>query len=107
MPEDFSVVINGQRLSTRADAERPLLDVLREDFKLTGTKYGCGEGQCGACTVLVDGVPMRSCITTIGEIVMQFKRSKDWKRIPNFIKFNRRFWIAKQCNAVIACPATS
>ena len=68
MPEDFSLVVNGQRRSTRTDSERPLLDVLREDFKLTGTKYGCGEGECGACTVLVDGVPMRSCTTTIGEI---------------------------------------
>jgi aerobic-type carbon monoxide dehydrogenase small subunit (CoxS/CutS family) len=68
MPEDFSLVVNGQRRSTRTDAARPLLDVLREDFKLTGTKYGCGEGECGACTVLVDGVPMRSCITTIGEV---------------------------------------
>ncbi len=68
MPQDFSLIINGKRRSTRTDAERPLLDVLREDFKLTGTKYGCGEGECGACTVLLDGVPTRSCITSVGEI---------------------------------------
>lgn len=68
MPEDFHLVVNGQRRSTNTDPERPLLDVLREDFKLTGTKYGCGEGECGACTVFVDGVPTRSCVTTVGEV---------------------------------------
>ena len=68
MPQDFELVVNGQRRTTRTDEQRPLLDVLREDFKLIGTKYGCGEGECGACTVLVNGVPMRSCITTVGEV---------------------------------------
>ena len=68
MPQKFRLIVNGKRYSTRTDAERPLLDVLREDFKLTGTKYGCGEGECGACTVLVDGVPTRSCVTTVGEV---------------------------------------
>ena len=47
------------------EPDRPLLDVLREDFGLTGTKYGCGEGQCRACTVLMDGKPVRSCITPV------------------------------------------
>ena len=51
-----------------ADAARPLLSVLRDDLALTGTKYGCGEGQCGACTVLVDGVPVRSCLTPCGTV---------------------------------------
>ena len=68
MPETFDLTVNGKKLSTRTDTERPLLDVLREDFQLTGTKYGCGEGECGACTVLLDGVPTRSCITSIGEV---------------------------------------
>ena len=60
--------LNGkvQRVST--DSRRPLLEVLREDFDLTGTKYGCGEGQCRACTVLIDGSPERSCQTDIGEV---------------------------------------
>src|SRR5262249_47431333 len=48
-----------------ADGERSLLSVLREDLDLTGCKYGCGEGQCGACTVLIDGVAARSCITPV------------------------------------------
>ena len=53
-----------RRLDT--DATRSLLSVLREDLDLTGSKYGCGEGQCGACTVLIDGQPTRSCVTPVG-----------------------------------------
>ena len=55
--------LNGNASSVDSDPERPLLEVLREDLGLTGTKYGCGEGQCGACTVLLDDQPVRSCIT--------------------------------------------
>jgi len=68
MQQDFNLIVNGDRRRARTDADRPLLDVLREDFELTGTKYGCGEGVCGACTVLLDGVPTRSCITSVGEV---------------------------------------
>ncbi len=68
MTVEIQLTINGSQHTTRTDLERPLLDVLREDFQLTGTKYGCGEGLCGACTVLVDGTPTRSCITSIGEV---------------------------------------
>ncbi len=71
MPQEFRLIVNGKRLSTRTDAERPLLDVIREDLKLTGTKSGCGEGECGACTVLVDGVPTRSCITSVADVGSQ------------------------------------
>lgn len=52
-------------LRVEADPERSLLSVLRDDLDLTGTKYGCGEGQCGACTVLLDGVAARSCRTPL------------------------------------------
>src|SRR5512132_4721839 len=55
--------VNGSKRPTNADAERSLLSVLREHLDLTGTKYGCGEGQCGACTVLIDGKAQRSCVT--------------------------------------------
>ena len=54
--------INGTRRRIEVDPERSLLSVLRDDLDLTGAKYGCGEGQCGACTVLIDGTPSRSCI---------------------------------------------
>ncbi len=67
MPRELHLTVNGQQRTTNSDEERPLLEVLREDFGLTGTKYGCGEGECGACTVLVDGIPTRSCITSIGQ----------------------------------------
>src|ERR1700720_1657091 len=61
--------VNGSRHAIDADAERPLLSVLRDDLDLTGSKYGCGEGRCGACTVLVDGRPTRSCTTPVSAAV--------------------------------------
>jgi aerobic-type carbon monoxide dehydrogenase small subunit (CoxS/CutS family) len=60
--------LNGHDVSIDADGEQSLLSVLRDNLDLTGSKYGCGEGQCGACTVLLDGVATRSCITTIGQV---------------------------------------
>jgi aerobic-type carbon monoxide dehydrogenase small subunit (CoxS/CutS family) len=61
MQQSIALVINGERRSVTTDSDRPLLDVLREDLNLTGAKFGCGERQCGACTVLVDGRPAFSC----------------------------------------------
>ncbi len=60
--------VNGSMRRIDADPERTLLSVLRDDLDLTGTKYGCGEGQCAACTVLVDGVPSHSCLTKVGAV---------------------------------------
>lgn len=57
----ITLLVNGSKQQVNVDPEKPLLYVLRDDLGLTGTKYGCGEGQCGACTVLVDGSPERSC----------------------------------------------
>jgi aerobic-type carbon monoxide dehydrogenase small subunit (CoxS/CutS family) len=57
--------INGTKRRVEVDAERSLLSVLRDEFDLTGAKYGCGEGQCGACTVLVDGRAIRSCLAPV------------------------------------------
>lgn len=57
--------INGQEIELRAHPMKRLLDVLREDLGLTGTKEGCGEGECGACTVLVDGEPVVSCLMPV------------------------------------------
>ncbi len=59
----FELRVNGVVRQVESDPEKMLLDVLREDLNLTGAKYGCGEGQCGACTVLIDGKAVRSCIT--------------------------------------------
>ncbi len=55
--------VNGTKRRVEVDGERSLLSVLRDELDLTGAKYGCGEGQCGACTVLVDGRAVRSCLT--------------------------------------------
>jgi isoquinoline 1-oxidoreductase alpha subunit len=57
--------VNGKAVAVTAAVDTPLLWVLRDELKLTGTKYGCGIAQCGACTVLADGQPIRSCSTTI------------------------------------------
>ncbi|HTS04086.1 MAG TPA: (2Fe-2S)-binding protein [Candidatus Eisenbacteria bacterium] len=62
------LVINGKDYSVDTDPQASLLSVLREDLDLTGSKYGCGEGMCGACTVLIDGKAQRSCITRAGSV---------------------------------------
>src|SRR5882724_5669949 len=59
----MDLIVNGSRHAIKSDPDRPLLYVLRDELDLTGAKYGCGEGQCGACTVLLDGVAVRSCQT--------------------------------------------
>jgi isoquinoline 1-oxidoreductase subunit alpha len=60
-----SLNVNGKKLRVDVDPQTPLLYVLRDHLNLTGTKYGCGEARCGACTVLVDGQPVRSCVTPV------------------------------------------
>lgn len=61
--------INGKKHRVEAEPDTSLLTVLRDDLDLTGAKYGCGEGQCGACTVLIDGQAARSCVTQVGGAV--------------------------------------
>lgn len=61
----MKLTVNGKVREIQSDPERPLLEVLREDLGLTGVKYGCGEGQCRACTVLLDGKAVTSCATPV------------------------------------------
>ena len=65
---DFSILVNGKKHIVNADTDTPLLWVLRDQLNYVGTKYGCGIGQCGACTVHIDGNAMRSCSITIAEL---------------------------------------
>ena len=60
--------VNGKKLRVDVDSQTPLLYVLRDHLNLTGTKYGCGESKCGACSVLIDGVVMRSCVTPVARV---------------------------------------
>ena len=63
--------VNGEQRQLDVDPETPLLWVLRDALQLTGTKFGCGQGLCGACTVHIDGIPARSCVTTVGSVQTQ------------------------------------
>jgi len=71
--------VNGTPRSLTTDPQRRLLDVLREELQLTGTKYGCGEGQCGACLVYLDGEPARSCLLPV--------KAADGKSVNNVLGF--------------------
>lgn len=65
----FQLKVNGEVHPVDADPDTPLLWVLRDSLDLTGTKYGCGEGVCGSCTVLLDGEAVRSCILSVSDVV--------------------------------------
>jgi isoquinoline 1-oxidoreductase subunit alpha len=68
MQKVSELYLNGKKLRINAEPDRTLLSVLRDDLDLTGSKYGCGEGQCGACTVLIDGQATRSCVTRLAAV---------------------------------------
>ena len=71
MDTTITFTVNGQSRSVTTDPQRPLLEVLREDLQLTGAKYGCGEGQCRACTVLLGGKSVASCLVPCGDADQQ------------------------------------
>lgn len=66
--DGLEITVNGQPHQVQADPETPLLYVLRNELKLNAAKFGCGLSQCGACTVHVDGQPVRSCVLPVGEV---------------------------------------
>ena len=70
MGTKYNIRVNGRVYAVEAEPDTALLNVLREQLELTGTKYGCGEGQCGACTVLMDGQARRSCMTPISTVAV-------------------------------------
>jgi aerobic-type carbon monoxide dehydrogenase small subunit (CoxS/CutS family) len=68
MTAEIKFTVNGKQQTASTESERSLLDFLREDLHLTGTKYGCGEGACRACMVLLEGKPVQSCLTAMSEV---------------------------------------
>lgn len=68
MPQNYSLRVNGAALTVSVEPDTPLLYILRNDLELNGPRFGCGLAQCGACTVLVEGRPTRSCVTAISSI---------------------------------------
>src|SRR5437763_3030229 len=69
MAAKIALNVNGRDEALKTDPHRPLLDVLREDLKLIGSKYGCGEGKCGACSILIDGRRAFSCLTPVSDAI--------------------------------------
>ena len=65
--QSFKLRVNGSEYEVFTETNRPLLDVVREDLGLTGSKEGCGTGDCGACTMLLDGAPVTTCLVLVGE----------------------------------------
>jgi aerobic-type carbon monoxide dehydrogenase small subunit (CoxS/CutS family) len=84
------LVVNGQRIEVAAQVGRTLAEALREDLGLTGTKIACGEGHCGACTVLLDGTPVLSCITLVhtvgGAEVTTIEGLRDHPLVAAFVR---------------------
>ena len=68
MPTPFTLRVNGTDRSVRVEPATPLLYVLRNDLELNGAKFGCGQSQCGACSVLVDGIERRSCVHPVSAV---------------------------------------
>jgi aerobic-type carbon monoxide dehydrogenase small subunit (CoxS/CutS family) len=92
--------VNGQDLTLPDDANATLQFALRDDLGLTGTKFGCGMGQCGCCTVLVDGAPTRSCITQVSEVVGKSITTIEGLAPPGGLHPLQQAWIdaqAPQC----------
>ena len=78
MSESIRVWVNDQSVDLKASGEERLLDLLRGDLALYGTKEGCGEGECGACTVLLDGLPVLSCLVPVGQCAERQVRTVEW-----------------------------
>ena len=94
MPE-FQLSVNGARFSVTAEADTPLLWVLRDYLGLTGTRFGCGQGLCGACTVHLDGMPMRSCSLPLSAVGTQKITTIEGISAPGLHRVQEA-WIAEQ-----------
>jgi isoquinoline 1-oxidoreductase subunit alpha len=98
----FTLTVNDSKQSVDFAADTPLLWVLRDHLKLTGTKFGCGEGLCGACTVLIDGKPSRSCQTSLAEA--QDKKVTTIEGIPGGHPL-KKAWLSEEVSQCGYCQS--
>jgi isoquinoline 1-oxidoreductase alpha subunit len=87
--------LNGQHVHMEAQSDTPLLWIIREHLGLTGTKFGCGIGQCGACTVHLDGQAIRSCLTALGDVAGKHVTTIEGLS-PDGLHRLQKAWIAEQ-----------
>jgi len=88
--------VNGHDISVDDDGEMPLLWAIRDELKLTGTKFGCGVGACGACTVMVGGIPMRSCVTPLEAVEGEQITTIEGLAAPDDVTEVQKAWIVEQ-----------
>ena len=92
----ITLTVNGSSHQVEAEADTPLLYVLRNDLELNGPRFGCGLGQCGSCTVLVEGQPTRSCITEVGSLAGRSITTLEGLGTPDRLHALQRAFIAEQ-----------
>ena len=101
----INLKVNGATRTVPAEPDTPLLYVLRNDLALNAAKFGCGLAQCGACTVLVNGKPVRSCVTPIGSLGLpRSRRSKASAPSTRRTHCRRHSWMRRPRNAATAFP---
>ena len=103
-PMALTLTVNGETHTLEADADTPLLYVLRDELRLNGAKYGCGVGQCGACTVLADGVPLRSCLVPATSLQGRKLTTLEGLRAPDGTPHRlQRAFLAEQAGQCAYC----
>ena len=101
----YSLEINNEKTSIEAEEDMPLLWVLRDKVGLTGSKYGCGIGQCGACTVHVNGSPVRSCLTPVSSVENQAITTIEGLGASNQLHILQQVWIDQDVAQCGYCQA--